>query len=77
MDQMTQQNAAMVEQTTAASHALANGADELAELIGRFDVGQAASPAKVPAPARAQLRTVGRGGPARKPDPQVDEWQEF
>jgi methyl-accepting chemotaxis protein len=36
MDQMTQQNAAMVEETTAASHALANDATELAELVSRF-----------------------------------------
>ena len=34
MDQVTQQNAAMVEQSTAASHALAKEAEELARLIG-------------------------------------------
>lgn len=36
MDQMTQQNAAMVEETTAASHTLENDASELADLIARF-----------------------------------------
>jgi len=39
MDQMTQQNAAMVEQSTAASHALATEASRLAELTRGFQVG--------------------------------------
>jgi methyl-accepting chemotaxis protein len=38
MDQVTQQNAAMVEQSTAASLALAQEATELGRLIGRFSV---------------------------------------
>lgn len=45
MDQMTQQNAAMVEETTAASHSLAHEADTLAQLVQRFrlqDAGGAA-----------------------------------
>ena len=41
MDQVTQQNAAMVEQSTAASHALAREATELAELMGQFRVSSA------------------------------------
>jgi len=36
MDQTTQQNAAMVEETTAASHSLAEEAQNLAELISQF-----------------------------------------
>ncbi|WP_422372712.1 methyl-accepting chemotaxis protein [Hoeflea sp.] len=36
MDKMTQQNAAMVEETNAASHALATEAAALNELVGRF-----------------------------------------
>ncbi|MDQ0463970.1 methyl-accepting chemotaxis protein [Caulobacter ginsengisoli] len=39
MDQVTQQNAAMVEQTTAASHALAAEAQALARSVSRFKVG--------------------------------------
>jgi methyl-accepting chemotaxis protein len=39
MDQVTQQNAAMVEETTAASHALAQQADGLRTLIARFRLG--------------------------------------
>ncbi len=41
MDQVTQQNAAMVEQTTAASHSLAREAEELSSLIDRFRVAEA------------------------------------
>jgi methyl-accepting chemotaxis protein len=39
MDQVTQQNAAMVEQTTAASHSMAHEAEELARLVGQFRLG--------------------------------------
>ncbi len=39
MDQMTQQNAAMVEQTTAASHGLAREAVQLGELVRQFTIG--------------------------------------
>lgn len=51
MDQVTQQNASMVEQTTAASHSLANDSDELMSQVSHFDIGAAvgnasASPVK-------------------------------
>jgi methyl-accepting chemotaxis protein len=39
MDQATQQNAAMVEQLTAANHALASDAEALAGLVGQFRIG--------------------------------------
>ena len=39
MDRVTQQNAALVEETSAASQTLAQGAENLAQLIGRFQVG--------------------------------------
>ncbi len=39
MDQVTQQNAAMVEEATAASHALARDASDLMELVGKFSLG--------------------------------------
>ena len=41
MDQVTQQNAAMVEQTTAASRSLADEADGLGQLVGQFKVAEA------------------------------------
>jgi methyl-accepting chemotaxis protein len=40
MDQGTQQNAAMVEQSTAASHSLAKEAASLNDLLSRFNLGQ-------------------------------------
>ena len=42
MDQMTQQNAAMVEQTTQASRQLATEADALMALVDRFRLGAGA-----------------------------------
>jgi methyl-accepting chemotaxis protein len=41
MDQITQQNAAMVEECTAAARMLAEEADELSTLVGRFVLGDA------------------------------------
>ena len=54
MDRATQQNAAMVEQATAACHGLANDATELSTLISAFaiDGKTATSPAPRPAPGR-------------------------
>ena len=41
MDQMTQQNAAMVEQSTAATHSLSQETAQLSGLIGQFQLGRA------------------------------------
>ena len=43
MDQMTQQNAAMVEETTAAAHTMRGSASQLAEEIARFTVSGAST----------------------------------
>ncbi|KQR69388.1 methyl-accepting chemotaxis protein [Rhizobium sp. Leaf341] len=40
IDQMTQQNASMVEETTAISHALASDSGELTGLVGRFQLNR-------------------------------------
>ena len=56
MDQVTQQNAAMVEESTAASHSLQHEANDLARLLGRFQLsgaGQAVSRASRPSPQPA------------------------
>ncbi len=42
MDQTTQQNTAMVEETTAASHALRKQIDELATLVRQFRISDTA-----------------------------------
>jgi methyl-accepting chemotaxis protein len=49
MDQVTQQNAAMVEQSTAASHGLAGEAQELARLVAQFQL-DATGPLRDPKP---------------------------
>jgi methyl-accepting chemotaxis protein len=68
MDQATQQNAAMVEQSTAASHSLVGEAQALAELVGQFRTADStngsnqaqhlASPSRRPA---AKLALVAPG----------------
>ncbi len=64
MDQVTQQNAAMVEQSTAASHALARETEELAQLTGRFQLGQGEG---APAANVEPLRRTAAGKPAPQP----------
>lgn len=87
LDQMTQQNAAMVEQTTAASQNLATEADTLAALVAKFTLEEAnarrpqaqhrstpaaATPIRKPAPAPSRPRTAGATALAAR-----DDWQEF
>lgn len=82
MDQATQKNAAMVEETTAASHGLAREAETLRQLLTQFDVGfaNAAAPA-APVHARAVIATASPM-PARRygsaaPAIVAAEWTEF
>jgi methyl-accepting chemotaxis protein len=89
MDQVTQQNAAMVEESTAAGFALASEAEELSRMMSQFKVGaQSASvvrastkrrsPASNPvhaAQAKVTAFAGGRGGAARAPAD--DAWTEF
>jgi methyl-accepting chemotaxis protein len=58
MDRATQQNAAMAQESTAASHALSEEAQQLAALIGEFEVAAApsASPARRALAAPPQRR---------------------
>jgi len=66
MDQMTQQNAAMVEESTAASHSLAQEAATLSRLTGRFSLGEDVSPdvrevvVEPPPARRAAARSVSQ-----------------
>ncbi|AVP56623.1 methyl-accepting chemotaxis protein [Pulveribacter suum] len=76
MDQVTQQNAALVEESTAATGALKAQAAQLAAAVSVFRVEGAAAaplraaaapaPAAMPAPARAPLPAAARPAPARK-----------
>ncbi|MBX5044373.1 HAMP domain-containing protein [Rhizobium lentis] len=92
MDQGTQQNAAMVEQQTAASHALAQEASALDELLRQFKLGtQLAAPAQktaaatpasrpVASPARALASKVSKAFVGRQASAAVavqEDWTEF
>ena len=82
MDQVTQQNAAMVEETTAAAANLKTEAEGLARMVGRFQTGHVAAseearqtsvtagPPAALVRQRAKLRAVAGGG-------QSQEWSEF
>ncbi|NUS67710.1 MAG: PAS domain-containing methyl-accepting chemotaxis protein [Ensifer adhaerens] len=87
MDQATQQNAAMVEESTAASHAMAREAEALHELLRQFRYGEQAQvvdanrhledraqPSRLHATARAM-----RGGQRTNlaAAPAADGWQNF
>ena len=86
MDQNTQQNAAMVEESTAASHSLAKQAAALRELVSQFRIGQHSShkvmearpdASPVASPARKLMASVARatGGVAAA---KVQEgWEDF
>ncbi len=64
MDQVTQQNAAMVEQSTAASHGLSGEAQELARLVGQFKLGQDALRPEAAAALRKAPPKLRTGVPA-------------
>jgi len=89
MDQITQQNAAMVEQATAAASSLKAEAAELVRGVARFQIGdddRAAvrgggrarpAPARSPArPAQPPVRIYADGTPARGASA-ADPWEEF
>ena len=76
LDQVTQQNAAMVEEATAASQLLNNDAAKLAELIARFETGGAQVTASYAAPSaeRASVPVPATAGfDARPPIQTVAE----
>ena len=80
MDEVTQQNAMMVGQSTAASHALVREAEGLSDLTGLFEVGHDPDDVVIPirrpvAPRRSHalpaLKPTGRGGAAAKLTPSI------
>ena len=83
MDQTTQQNAAMAEEATAASHSLAAEADRLTTLTASFRLGEAdAVPLRGPAsqprrPARPAPAPVRVGNTLRKAANDSDAWRDF
>ena len=87
MDQVTQHNAAMVEETSAATHKLKAEADGLADLVARFrtgDAGQRVAAVRtdarpVESPARRMMGNVARafGGNRATATAAQESWEEF
>ena len=85
LDQVTQQNAAMFEETTAASHALTSEADALVSAVSRFKMRAAtvAAPAPAapkPAPSKPQVAVPVSHGNAALDLAEMDDadgWEEF
>ncbi len=92
MDQVTQKNAAMVEETTAVTHRLAEDVDGLSMMVGEFKLAGNDRPAPrpvdrdtatIPSPARKMVSAVKSafGGAASGAAPAAavanDDWEEF
>jgi methyl-accepting chemotaxis protein len=89
MDQATQQNAAMAEQSTAAAHSLSQEADRLSSLVARFQLGgdvarlkaisqtMRAAVASAPRPAAPRAKAVSGAAAAPRADARDDGWAEF
>ncbi|MFT6451230.1 MAG: methyl-accepting chemotaxis protein [Halocynthiibacter sp.] len=92
LDQVTQQNAAMFEETTAASHALNREVETLNSTTAMFKIGNRQERTKnVVAPSFASARTAkpmveiaqpktltdGSAARAIDVDPQTDDWEDF
>ncbi|EJT02264.1 methyl-accepting chemotaxis protein [Rhizobium sp. CCGE 510] len=84
MDQVTQQNAAMVEESNAASATLATEAGRLRDLIGRFQLGdsgayQATAFRKTASAMASPTRSVSANRPVPRGNVAVkqEEWAEF
>jgi methyl-accepting chemotaxis protein len=73
MDQLTQQNAAMVEEATAASHSLSDEASTLERLISRFSLGTDA-PAQPRRPVKPSSKPQSS---PKKPFAKAADWAEF
>jgi hypothetical protein len=61
MDELTQQNAALVEEATAASQSMAGQVRELNDMLGRYDTGAAAEQFAVP--QTAAVRNAPQAAP--------------
>jgi uncharacterized phage infection (PIP) family protein YhgE len=89
MDEMTQQNAALVEQAAAAAHSMQEQSSALAKAVSVFKLEQEAaaarsvvrqpqsSPARVPAKAGASVPMAAKPGMPTAAQRSNDEWEEF
>jgi methyl-accepting chemotaxis protein len=79
LDQATQQNAALVEESAAAAESLKDQARQLAQVVARFRVGDAAPAVTrptAPRAAAAQVIAKARSAPAPAPTAAAD-WETF
>jgi methyl-accepting chemotaxis protein len=74
MDKFTQQNAAMVDQSTTASHALAQETADLVRLTERFQIAVANDPVDTPI---RRARAEQTAAPGATPVTAAEAWQEF
>lgn len=89
LDHVTQQNAAMFEETTAASHALTSEADALSSAVAKFQLGKGYAARRVAPTAPPHQAKVPAALPARAasgnaavayenaPSPSPTGWEEF
>lgn len=81
MDQATQQNAAMVEETSAAARNLSSEVTALADRAAMFSIGEMPARVMAMAPARpapASFRPIAASGPKPSSAPATtDEWLDF
>ncbi|WP_160115984.1 methyl-accepting chemotaxis protein [Candidatus Halocynthiibacter alkanivorans] len=85
LDQVTQQNAAMFEETTAASHSLTREAETLNSTMAKFDIGSGATqqPVAAPVPLRQPVATaaapakVVNAPAAPAPNNDAGSWEDF
>jgi methyl-accepting chemotaxis protein len=90
MDQVTQQNAAMVQESTSAATSLKAEAETLSQLVARFQIGEATAtpprqepaerPRREPGPnpvAKARAKLAVFTGGAAAPVAKSDSWEEF
>jgi len=78
LDDMTQQNAALVEQAAAASASLNDQASGLEQLVRNFNLGESTGGFQSSAPTPVQSRPVAAAKPAVKPKSSGgSEWEEF
>ena len=86
MDETTQQNAALVEEATAAARSMEDQAHQLTDAVAQFRLADslsaslaraAASAGPVTPRARPALRAISNPPPARKPVTSNEDWQEF
>jgi methyl-accepting chemotaxis protein len=86
IDRVTQENAAMAEETNAASRSLANDSASLASLTEKFKIGEVRSGGLLAVRANAgpavrplikQVRNIRSGSAVPKEAPADDDWREF